>query len=64
MASSALPVISCPECGHHYPPGTIVLGGEILDPIAESGGPIHRCSGVSHGESLGLFQQVPGSFHA
>lgn len=59
MASTLL-VISCPGCGHHYPHGTIVLGGEILDPIAESGGPIHRCAG---GESLGLFQ-FQAAFHA
>ena len=63
------PMITCPDCGYVYPPGTIALGGEILDPVVESGGqsgrPAH-CdrSEAPHlgGPSQGLYQQLPGTW--
>ncbi|WP_150116665.1 hypothetical protein [Williamsia herbipolensis] len=64
-----LPRITCPDCGYVYPVGTVALGGEVLDPVVESGG---RSSHPAHcerseaprtgGSSQGLYQQIPSTW--
>ncbi|ALY07672.1 hypothetical protein SEA_CLARK_37 [Gordonia phage Clark] len=52
--------VTCERCGHNYPPGTRVMpSGEVIDPVAESGGGWHRCGGEA---SQGLFQTLPSSW--
>ncbi|QWS68171.1 hypothetical protein SEA_VANLEE_54 [Gordonia phage VanLee] len=49
----------CPDCGHQYTPGTIIVYSEVLDPAVESGvHPPHEvlCPGRSR-QCQGLFQQ-------
>lgn len=63
------PRVHCPECGWHYPPGTVAVGGELLDPVVESGGqsahPRHCSRSESpwrSGQAQGLAQFIPHSF--
>lgn len=65
------PGIHCTECGWRYPPGTLAIDGEILDPVVESGGqsahPRHCPRSESpwrSGQAQGLFQNIPGTFDA
>lgn len=61
-------LVVCPNCGYEYPPGTVVVGGEILDPIVESGGQTghwircERSAAFRPDTSVGLFQGLPSSF--
>ncbi|MFV8227452.1 hypothetical protein [Mycolicibacterium fortuitum] len=57
-------LLTCPDCGYTYPPGSIATEAGVLDPIVESGGrsshTAHcRRSSAHHEPSLGIFQQQP-----
>lgn len=57
-------LLTCPDCGYTYPPGSIATDEGVLDTIVESGGrsshPAH-CprSPALHEPSRGMFQQQP-----
>lgn len=56
-------LLTCPECGYTYPPGSITTpDGVVLDLIVESGGrsshPVHCArSQAPRQPSLGVYQQ-------
>ena len=56
-----LPVVTCPDCSYQYPLGTVVVNGELLDPVAESGGPPHNCP-AGPTTARGLYQSTPATF--
>lgn len=57
-------LLTCPDCGYTYPPGSLATADGVLDAVVESGGrsthPAHCPRSEAPREpSLGMFQQQP-----
>lgn len=62
--------VLCPDCGYTYPPGSVILAGQVIDPVVESGGrSLHppqcqRSTAQGVGSSRGLLQHPRSTFGA
>jgi len=57
-----VPLLTCPDCGYSYPPGSAVTDEGALDSLVESGGRSSHPSECPRSEapresSIGVFQQ-------